>query len=179
MEALSKKGFSLIETLIAVMILGILAGVCAPTIFEAVQNYTHIKGKQEVYSKLNFAMRRLTKEIEDIDEIYRAESQYLRYRKGAQAYQIFPNLGYGELILRNETEDKDYILIDSSSDYGLFGPSFSFTYYNQDATNWTSGNYEDISIIGIKLSMFWMDRTQGATKYSSLYTWVKLKKAYQ
>jgi hypothetical protein len=123
-------------------------------------------------------MRRLVKEIENIDEIYRAEPQDLEYRKRTQVYRIFPNIGYGELILQNETENKDYILIDSSSEYGLYGPFFSFTYYNQDGTNWTSGNYEDISIVGINLVMFWMDRSGGTIRYPSLYTWVKLKKAY-
>ncbi len=59
----SNRGFTLIEMITVIVLLGIIAGILTPFISKAMQAYTHSKARANLVAKGRLAMDRLTREV--------------------------------------------------------------------------------------------------------------------
>jgi len=59
----NSKGYTLIELVMVIVLLGIIAGVVAPFILKAMQAYTASKARAELVAKGRLAMERLAREV--------------------------------------------------------------------------------------------------------------------
>jgi len=58
-----QKGFTLIEMITVIVLLGIIAGILTPFIAKAMQAYTHSKARAELVARGRLALERLTREV--------------------------------------------------------------------------------------------------------------------
>jgi len=58
-----QTGFTLIEMITVIVLLGIIAGILTPFIAKTMQAYTHSKARAELVAKGRLALERLTREV--------------------------------------------------------------------------------------------------------------------
>ncbi len=93
------KGFTLIEMITVIVLLGIIAGILTPFIAKAMQAYTHSKARAELVAKGRLAMERLTREVHQaIPNSLSVLSggtgiEFARSRAGGRYVERFDNFG--------------------------------------------------------------------------------------
>ena len=61
------RGFTLVEAVITIVILGVVAGVLAPFIVEATQGFTDTRERAELVAKGRLALERLTRDLREAE----------------------------------------------------------------------------------------------------------------
>ena len=101
----NKKGFSLIEMVIVITIVGILATITAILVQEASKVYSLITIREGLVSDGEFAMERMIKEIRQVEDamsLYVIEPQRIRFEDAHHRVVEFYLLG--ESLMRNKNE---------------------------------------------------------------------------
>jgi prepilin-type N-terminal cleavage/methylation domain-containing protein len=60
------EGFSLVELIMVIVILGILAAFVGPVLFNAMRSYDRIQTSVATHAKMRYAMERMARELRDI-----------------------------------------------------------------------------------------------------------------
>lgn len=136
-----KHGFTLVELVLVIALLGVLSIVLGPSIQESVQGYDMVWTRRQVIAQARAGMDRMTAEIQlipgssSIVNIGSSTSFTFRY---PSSYQIRYRLN-GGYIQRNS-----YNLIEHVS-------ALSFIYYNEDGN--TTSNPNQVRSVGIQFTI--------------------------
>jgi len=93
------KGFTLIEMIMVIVLLGIIAGILTPFIAKAMQAYTHSKARAELVARGRLALERLAREVHQaIPNSLSVLSggtgiEFARSRAGGRYVERFDNFG--------------------------------------------------------------------------------------
>ncbi len=176
----SKKGFTLIEVIAVLLIVGVMAALGGMGIVQAVKGYLAVKENAAITQKAQLAMSRITREIQEMISMESGtaggDSEVLRIvgtancltddncvrRLGRPASSNPINVRNTVKIVfgSNPIRDGD-TLIDNVT-------NFQFTYYsgNVSSTSWAPGN--DVNLTGIGVNMT-VNRSDGkAISFQSL-----------
>ncbi|MCF6338399.1 MAG: type II secretion system GspH family protein [Gammaproteobacteria bacterium] len=94
-----QKGFTLIEMITVIVLLGIIAGILTPFIAKAMQAYTHSKARAELVAKGRLALERLAREVHQAVpnslSVLSGGSgiEFARSRAGGRYVERFDNFG--------------------------------------------------------------------------------------
>ena len=104
---MNKRGFTLIEFVIVILLTGIIAGILSILIREVFSTYSFIRVRGIALSDNRLAMDRMTREIRQIksaDNIYTADSTEIRFYKMGDEFVEF-YLSGSELKRRDGSDD--------------------------------------------------------------------------
>ena len=154
-----KKGFTLVEFAIVIVLTGIIAGILSVLIREVASTYTFIKVRGVALADNRLAMDRMTREIRQIKSafnLYTADPSDIRFYKMGDEYVEFYLLDNN---LRRKDGSDDILANDVTN--------LEFQYYkidNTPATPIVAPDETDIWRIVIKLTIKKGDQT---VKFSS------------
>lgn len=103
-----RNGFTLIEMIMVIVILGVIAGILTPFIAKAMQAYTHSKARASLVDKGRLAMERLAREVHQAVPnsltVLSAGTgiEFVRSRAGGRYVERFDNFGaeFANITLR-------------------------------------------------------------------------------
>lgn len=76
------RGFTLVELVITLVVIGIIAGVLAPFIFQAVNGFTDTRARAELVGKGRLALERLARDVRQADPgTVRVQANELRFTR--------------------------------------------------------------------------------------------------
>jgi len=155
-KVLSHKGFTLIEIIVTLLLVGILAALGGLGIVQATKGYITVKENSEITQKVQLAMTRITREIVEMNDIPSTPSSTVLPIKNVTQLDSSNNMvGNRTIGLSNNTIkmafagnslDNGDVLTDNIS-------SLNFTYYSGNAT-WTYGsNINLLSAIDVSITL--------------------------
>ena len=156
----SRRGFTLIELIMVIIIVGVLTGISSLYIKETIDLWRFLTFRNEVISQERIALMRMSREIRQIKDAYSITSA------NAQQFQFTDSnsapIGYllsGSNLLRNAD-----VLAERVS-------ALTFTYYNKTnqiiATPQVAPNKTDIYLININMTV--QSGTQSKTLKTQVY----------
>jgi len=152
----SQKGFTLVEIVVTLLLVGLLAAIGGMGIVQAVQGYLTVKENATATQKAQLAMSRITREIIEMNDMTSAPNSTVLPIKNITQVDSANNLVGNRIIGLsgnavkialggNSLADGD-ILIDNVS-------NLNFTYYSGNTT-WTYGNNINLlSAVDVSLSL--------------------------
>ena len=160
-----KNGFTLIEIIVTMLLVGILAAVGGTAIGQAIKGYVEVKENSATTQKAQMAMSRVTREITEMMNVYSAASN-----------TTLPLTGTGNCYsttdcVRTIGLDNGAVKIASGSGTTLANGdilisnvgSFTLTYYNGAAnatSTWPTGNDRNLSQVKVEMTI---SRADGKT----------------
>jgi prepilin-type N-terminal cleavage/methylation domain-containing protein len=154
-----KNGFTLIEIIVTMVLVGILAAVGGTAIARAVKGYVEVKENSATTQKAQMAMSRVTREISEMMNVYSAASNTTLPLTGTgNCYSttdcvrtIGLNNGAVKIASGSGTTLADGdILINNVS-------SFTLTYYGNKtdtpASTWPTGNDRSLSAVKVDMTI--------------------------
>ena len=133
-----ESGFTLIEVIVSLMLVGVLAAIGGTMLTEGIKGYVFSKDCAEIAQKAELAFSRLTNEItrlQDVTADSTSSSITINNTKGNKTIE----LDDGKIKINGD------ILIDNVN-------SFELTYYDPDDNEWSPGNdIGDLSAVKIEL----------------------------
>ena len=154
-----KNGFTLIEIIVTMVLVGILAAVGGTAIVQAIKGYVEVKENSATTQKTQMAMTRVTREISEMMNVYSAASNTTLPLTGTgNCYSttdcvrtIGLNNGAVKIASGSGTTLADGdILINNVS-------SFTLTYYGNKtdtpASTWPTGNDRSLSAVKVDMTI--------------------------
>jgi prepilin-type N-terminal cleavage/methylation domain-containing protein len=153
-----KNGFTLIEIIVTLLLVGILAAVGGTAIVQAIKGYVEVKENSATTQKAQMAMSRITREITEMMNVYSAASN-----------TTLPLTGTGNCYsttdcVRTIGLDNGAVKIASGSGTTLANGdilisnvgSFNLTYYSGAAnatSTWPTGNDRNLSQVKVEMTI--------------------------
>ncbi|MDO9464609.1 MAG: prepilin-type N-terminal cleavage/methylation domain-containing protein [bacterium] len=100
-----KKGFTIIELIMVIVITGIIAGITAMLLLQVMNVYSFVTVREVILSDGELAMGRMSREIrqiEDVYSIYKADSEEIEFEDAY--YNLINFRRSGGSLLRNSDE---------------------------------------------------------------------------
>ncbi len=159
-----QTGFTLIEVIVVLIILGIVAVVMSNTIVQGVQGYIFARNADQSSQKAQMAMARINKELIDATAVSVADANQIDYTltrnkipscpvelPGGCQYSI--KLTGASITLEGTNPViGPQVLIDGVT-AGNGGNNF-LSYFQSDGTNWTIANgFKDLATIRVRISL--------------------------
>lgn len=152
-----KNGFTLIEIIVTMLLVGILAAVGGTAIVQAIKGYVEVKENSATTQKAQMAMSRVTREITEMMNVYSAASNTTLSLTGTgNCYSTTD-------CVRTIGLDNGAVKIASGSGTALANGdilisnvgSFTLTYYNgANATStWPTGNDRNLSAVKLEMTI--------------------------
>lgn len=167
-----QNGFSLMEIIVVLIIMGVIAIVFSRTIIYSVQNYIFSRNTEQISQKAQLAMARLNIELRDVMAISTATADRIDYtldRSAVPSCTVAAGCQFsikrnGNTITLEGTNPvvAAQILIDGLNDNNS-GNNFLSYYLSDGTTAWTTANGIDaLAKIQVKISLK-ADSSLGAT----------------
>ncbi|SDN70238.1 prepilin-type N-terminal cleavage/methylation domain-containing protein [Desulfonauticus submarinus] len=147
----NKKGFTLLEIVLVLIIIGIVALFSSFGLIEVVNKYVNTKQNTEYSLKLNIAVSRIFLELKNLDSIISYTTNSIIYTRDTRRYTYALGLVGTELKLNNTneypSEAKGYILLDRVK-------SFSLKPEKSDGSSWqTTDSISDLAQIKVNIKL--------------------------
>jgi MSHA biogenesis protein MshO len=146
------RGWSLIELVLVIVVLGILAAFVGPLLLSSLRAYDLTSNTVSIYSKMRYAMERMAREIREVRrspadaanfDISSMTASTLTFFKG-DGTQVTVSSGGGNLTL-NYVGTASGTLTDQVS-------AFTFAYYQQDGTT-AATNAANVAFVEFSLTL--------------------------
>ena len=153
---LRSKGFTLIEVIVCLILLGIIGTGVAMYFVNAVEGFLLTKATNEACQKVNLALERLSREIKNMDSVSSSTSTSLCFSREGTNFCVARS---GSKITMARDSGKAYALIDGVID-GVTANGFSVTLLDGDGNSWlVSTNLSGLSRVSISLTLQIYDST--------------------
>jgi len=140
----NKRGFTLIELIMVIVLVGIIAGVIAPFMGNAFTYWALVRNEREAIATARMALARMTREIRHIEEVTSIDTftatqfEFDRVKPDQTMDDVDFELS-GDTILRNSQELADNV------------SSLAFAYLDADGN--TTATQADIRMVQITLTV--------------------------
>jgi prepilin-type N-terminal cleavage/methylation domain-containing protein len=154
------EGFSLVELILVIVILGILAVFVGPVLFNAIEAYERTQTSGQTHAKVRYALERMSREIREVAR-GATDVRTLQISTMTENTLAFVNT-QGRTIVFSRTGNTlamtyttlTGVLVDQIG-------SFSFAYFQPDATA-VAGTSSSLAFVQISLAV-----SEGSAQYAS------------
>ncbi len=168
------KGFTLVEIILSIILLGVLAGVAGLFLVTGVKGFVLSKQNSVLAQKANLALGRMTKELTvELEEVASLTSSAgnvigvsFENAAGTRRNLLLTGSGARKSLMLNTgstapTSSDDEVLIDNVSDFALD--------FNQaDGSAWSAADdLSELSLVGISLTLFANDADTDTRTFTS------------
>ncbi len=123
-------GFTLIEIVMSIVLMGIIAGIFISTIVESSRTYVFIESQYEASFTAKFAIKRMVLECRNASLIYSADTNSLDFRNCYNEHIVF-NYSGNTITISDDGGINSYPLCDNIS-------NFNFAYYDNQNNQLTT-----------------------------------------
>lgn len=143
---MKQKGFTLIEIIVSLVLMGIVGLFIGQAIYQVVQSYIFAKSNIEMTEKTQLALTRMTLELQYANSIQSATEKEIKYTTTKDS-------SVGEIIHSLQISS-DKILLDNHILIDQITRSTNFTYQNQNSEPWHTGeNTNKLALIDITIGL--------------------------
>lgn len=147
------EGFSLIELIMVIVILGILAAFVGPVLFNAMRSYQGLQTGVETQAKMRYAMERMSRELREIRR-QTTDAALLDSTMTVSSIDFFKTDGT-RVIINVAGSQVDLAYVTSTIVSGMLTDqvsSFSLAYFQQDAST-PATTQASISFVEISMTL--------------------------
>ncbi|MEN6422817.1 MAG: type II secretion system protein, partial [Smithella sp.] len=148
----SQKGFTLMEVIVTLVLVGILAALGGMGIVQAVKGYVTVRENSATSQKAQMAMARITREIVELNNISAStvSSTVLPITNISQIDKVTGSI-VGDRVIEFDAANKTVRINNDTLIDGV--SNLTFTYYSDNAT-WTYGSYVNLlSAVGVNMTL--------------------------
>jgi prepilin-type N-terminal cleavage/methylation domain-containing protein len=149
------EGFSLVELVMVIVILGILAAFVGPVLFNAMRSYQRIQTGVETQAKMRYAIERMARELREIRR-QATDATFLDIASITTASSIaFVKTDGTQVIINVVGNQVDLAYVTSTIVAGMLTDqvgSFSLAYFQQDAST-VAATAASISFVEISMTL--------------------------
>lgn len=132
----SELGFTLIEIIVVLVLLGIMAAVLSNAIVYGVQSFVFARDAEQLSQRAQLAMARINRELTDITAVAFASADQITYTSSSG--DIYILLRSGNQITLNKNGAGAQVLINGLTANNGGNPFLS--YFRSDGTAWTTAD---------------------------------------
>ena len=161
----SESGFTLLEIILAILIIGIIAAFAGIGIVSGTKSYVSVRENAALAQKANLALMRITREISGLLDIVDASGTYIKFESITGDRTIGQHEGAVMIAEGETTPGNGDILVDRVAENG-----FTLTYKKGDKAVWDPETDVSalLSTVEIGLALVHSETVQGSIDFTTI-----------
>jgi len=148
-----QRGFTLIELIVALVLLGVIVSVAGFGLVQGMQAYILSRNNAEMVQKAQFTLNRIRLELISMDSVVAAGNDSITYTDNEKTLNVQYMLTRSGNQITLTVGGQAYLVTDQLAAYGAGESLFSYT--KDDGTSWNSGtdDFRNLYSIHVRVAL--------------------------